>query len=314
MKTLITLSSILFFILISCKKEDPAIRVIIEGVVMDAETTQPLSDATVELNTDNKSHITLTDETGYYKLGKYIIGDYTVIFSKKGYVSKTQRVVASDYLSAGDFGYDVVKSTVTYMTSATNKTELTVYRQFDDGEIIAAANFPYFITVGDFNEPIEGTTDENGRISLDSMPYIFNVFIDYELNRIQYKANTTIDTRENNYIVVNGSYPEASLGVASANILDSDGKSLEDFPVDTNITIQFTIPVDSASADIALLEDGWLEVSSTFTWSDNNTKLEISPVASLKPNTLYTIDIVSLESASQMQEYEENGINFYTGQ
>lgn len=311
MNRILLILPVLLISLFSCKKDDPAINVIIEGIVLNAETTQPVVDAKVELITNNATYSASSDETGYFNLGKYTIGDYTIIISKEGFATQTQQVFAADNLSGGgEKGYEVVKSVVCNLIPATEEVELTIYRKFDDGEVIAANNFPYVISTGDINSTIEGTTDEYGRISLNKVPQIFTISIDHELNGIRYKTTSTIDIREDNYIVVYGYYAEASLGIASANILDDDGISLQDYPVDGVISLQFTLPVDTVSSSVSLLEDAWNNVTYTHTWSNDNMKLVISPDANLKAGTLYSVDL-EMVSASGMQEYN-NAINFVT--
>lgn len=311
MNKLYLILSILLFSIYSCKKNDQAINMAIEGVVLDSQTTQPVSDVKAEIITDNKTHTAMTDETGYYNLGKFTIGDYTIIFSKEGYATQTQRITAPDNLSAGNFGYNIVKSTLTYLNPATDVAELTIYRQFENGEPVAAQNFPCVISTGDINSTIEDTTDANGRISLKNVPQVFNIAIDYVENGIRYQTNTRIDIRQNNYIIVYGYYPEASLGIASANILDADGQPIQDFAIDGNIILQFTIPVDTSSAQIDLLENAWTAVNYIYSWSNNNMTFEINPVSNLKSNTLYSVDM-QLESASKMQTYNKS-INFMSG-
>ncbi len=304
---------VILILLFSCKKDDPAIHVIIEGVVLNAETTQPVVDAKVEIITNNSTHTASSDETGYFNLGKYTIGDYTIIISKEGFATQTQQVLAADNLSGGgENGYYVVKSIVCNLVPATEVAELTVYRKFDDGEVIAANNFPYVIATGDMNATIEGTTDEFGRISLNNVPQTFTISIDHELNGVRYKTTSTVNIREDNYIVVYGYYAEASFGVASANILDSDGKSLENFPVDGTISLQFTIPVDTINSNISLLEDAWNNTAYTHAWSSNNMKLDIKPSSNLNAGSLYSVDL-ELVNVSGMQEYN-NVINFVTAE
>ena len=299
-----------FSLLFSSCEEDPAINVIIEGLVLNSETTQPIANAKIELITKSSTHTAISDETGYFNLGKYTIGDYTIIISKEGYSTQTQTVIASESLSAGNFGYDVVKSVISYLVPATEEAELTIYRKFEDGEVIAANNFPYVITTGDINSTIEGITDDFGRISLNNIPQVFDISIDYEVNGVRYKTTSTIDIHTKNYLIVYGYYAEASLGIASANILDTDGKPVQDFAIDGNVSIQFTMPVDTVVSKIDLLEGAWYSTDFTYQWSNNNMKLDINPINNLKAGTLYSIDL-ELTSVSGMQQYN-NGINFIT--
>ncbi len=316
-KTHIYMKRILFFLpiilisLISCNKDDCEINVIIEGIVLNAETTQPIVDAKVEFITKNATYSTSTNESGYFNLGTFTVGDYTIIISKEGFSTQTQQIYAADNPSGGgEYGYEVVKSVVCNLVPATDEAELTIYRQYEDGEVIAANNFPYVISTGDMNAAIEGTTDEFGRISLNNVPQEFTISIDHELNGVRYKTTSSIDIKEDNYLIVYGYYAEASLGLASANILDDDGVALENFSVDGTISLQFTIPVDTSNSTISLLEDAWNNTVYTHTWSSNNMKLDIKPTANLKSGTLYSVNL-DLVSPSGMQEFSK-AINFVT--
>ncbi len=301
----------LLFTLFSCEKDDPAFNVIIEGIVLNSVTTQPVEDAKVEIITNNATYTANSDEAGYFNLGKYTTGDYTIIISKAGFSSQTKQIFAADNLfGGGDNEYNVVKSVVCNLVPATDDAELTIYRQFEDGEVIAANNFPYVISTGSINTAIEGTTDEFGRISLNDVPQELTIAIDHELNGVRYKTTSFIDIKEDNYLIVYGYYAEASLGLASANVLDEDGKSLENFPVDGTISLQFTIPVDTSNSTISLLEDAWNNIAYTHTWSSNNMKLDILPNAFLKTGTLFSINL-DLISPSEMQKFSES-INFVT--
>ncbi len=311
MNRILLILPVLLITLFSCDKDDPAINVVIEGIVLNAETTQPVVDAKVEVITQNATHSASTNESGYFNLGTYTIGDYTIIISKEGFSTQTQQIYAAENLSGGgDNGYDVVKSVVCNLIPATDDAEITIYRQFENGEVIAANNFPYVISTGDINAAIEGTTDGFGRISLNNVPQEFTVSIDHELNGVRYKTTSSIDIKEDNYLIVYGYYAEASLGLATANILDSDGIAVENFPVDGTISLQFTIPVDTSNSTISLMEDAWNNTSYTHTWSSNNMKLEIKPTVNLNSETLYSINL-DLVSPSGMQEFSE-AINFVT--
>lgn len=201
MKRILLIFPFLLFSIFACNKDDSAINVFIEGLVLNAETTQPVVDAKIELITNNATHTASSDETGYFNLGKYTIGDYTIIISKEGFATQTQQVYAADNLSGGgENGYEIVKSVVCNLVPATNEAELTLYRKYEDGELLAASNFPYVISTGAINAAIEGTTDENGRISLNNVPQVFAISIDHVFNGIRYKINTEIDIRKDNYI------------------------------------------------------------------------------------------------------------------
>ncbi|HAF30925.1 MAG TPA: hypothetical protein DCG75_17950 [Bacteroidales bacterium] len=291
MRKLLYAFFVLSFLFYSCEEETNSFKVVIEGIVMDAETSERLNDVTVELYTKSKSHITTTNENGYYNLGEFNVGDYNIVYSKEGYLNDSKSLNLSSEIIVTGVGYEIVNSDLIYLTPLNEKAEFTVYRKYLDGEEIAAANFPYTVYLGSFNDPIVGTTSANGIISLDNVPSEISLSIDHEQNGIQYKTYTTIDTKDDNKVVVYGYNPEADLGVVSTNVLDTDGQPIEDFAVTDNITILFTIPVDIDNANFDLLEDGWMSVDFTYQWLNNNMTLTIDPVDPLLSNYYYSLEI-----------------------
>jgi len=187
--------------------------------------------------------------------------------------------------------YELVNFDLIYLTPLNEDLELTVYRKYLDGEEIAAANFPYTIHLGPFNDAIEGTTNENGIISLSDIPSEISLSIDHEQNGVRYKTYTTIDTNNDNKITVYGYSPEADLGVASTNVLDVNGQPVEIFTTTDNITILFTLPIDIENANFDILEDGWMSVDFTYEWTNNNMSLVIDPVDALLSNYYYSLEI-----------------------
>lgn len=279
------------FLFYSCEEEVNSFKVVIEGIVMDAETSERLNDVTVELFTKSKSHLTTTDENGYYNLGEFNVGDYNIVYSKDGYLNESKSLNLSSEIIVTGVDYEIVNSDLIYLSPLNETAEFTVYRKYLDGAEMAAANFPYTVYLGPFNEPIEGTTSANGIISLNNVPAEITLSIDHEQNGIRYKTYTTIDTKNDNKVIVYGYNPEADLGVVSTNIMDLEGQPIEDFTVTDNITILFTIPVDIENANFDLLEDGWSSVDFTFQWTNNNMSLVIDPVDPLLTNYYYSLEI-----------------------
>lgn len=276
----------------SCEEEDNnSFIVIIEGIVMDAETSEKLNDVTVELFTNSKSHVTTTNENGYYNLGEFNVGDYNIVYSKDGYLNESNFLNLSSEIIVTGIGYQIINSDLIYLTPLNETAEFTVYRKYLDGEEIAASNFPYTIYLGAFNDPIEGTTSANGIISLSNVPAEISLSIDHEQNGIRYKTYTTIDTKNDNKVIIYGYNPEADLGVVSTNVLDINGQPIEDFVVSDNITILFTIPIDIDNANFDVLEDGWMSVDFTYQWTNNNMSLIIDPVDPLLSNYYYSLEI-----------------------
>ncbi len=291
MRKLFYVLVVLSFLFSSCDDEADTLKVVIEGFVMDAETSGAIDDVKVELFTKDKNHSTTTNQNGYYNLGEFNVGDYNIVYSKEGYLNESNSLnLASEIIVTG-IGYQIINSDLIYLTPLNETAEFTVYRRYLDGEEIAASNYPYTVYLGAFNDPIEGTTDANGIISLSNVPAEISLSIDHEQNGIRYKTYTTVDTKNDNKVIVYGYNPEADLGVASTNVLDADGQAIENFTVSDNITILFTIPVDIDNANFDILEDGWMSVDCTYEWTNNNMSLVIDPVDALLSNYYYSVEI-----------------------
>lgn len=291
MRKLLYVLVVLSFLFSSCDEEADTLKVIIEGFVMDAETSGAIDNVKVELFTKDKNHSTTTNQNGYYNLGEFNVGDYNIVYSKDGYLNESNSLNLSSEIIVTGVVYQIINSDLIYLTPLNETAEFTVYRKYLDGEEIAASNFPYTVYLGAFNDPIEGTTDANGIISLSNVPAEISLSIDHEQNSIRYKTYATIDTKNDNKVVIHGYNPEADLGVASTNVLDADGRSIENFAVSDSIVIQFTIPVDIDNANFDILEDGWMSVDFTYEWTNNNMSLVIDPVDVLLSNYYYSVEI-----------------------
>lgn len=304
MKKLLYVLIAFSFFFYSCEEETGSFKVIIEGFVMDAETSEKLADVSVELFTKSKNHVTTTNENGYYNLGEFNVGDYNIVFSKEGYLNESSSLNLSSEIIVTGNSYQIVNSDLIYLTPLNETAEFTVYRKYLDGEEIAASNFPYTVYLGPFNDPIVGTASANGIISLSNVPAEISLSIDHEQNGIRYKTYTTVDTKNDNKVIVYGYNPEADLGVVSTNVLDTDGQPVEDFTVTDNITILFTIPVDIENANFDLLEDGWSSVDFTYQWTNNNMSLVIDPVDPLLANYYYSLEI-DVENENNTQTFSK---------
>ncbi len=295
----------------SCRKEEPSVNVIIEGIVVDEQTNAPISGADIEMKTNKKTYTQTTDESGYFNLGSFKIGDYLYKVYKKGYSTEIEYVYSFG-LGLGEHGYDVVANNIVELSPMNYDARLTLYRQIsNDGEKIAAANFPYKIVYGS-NDPIAGTTDSRGMISIDSLPSSFTIIIDHVFNGIKYKLEDNIYLNRQNSLTVYGYNPEADFGLVSINILDTDGIPVEDFDVASNIIMEFTLPVDTATFSIDLDEYyGWYSVDFTGSWSNSNMVYTINPTSNLDPEEEYVVDI-NIESLKGQSYY--NSITFMTAQ
>ena len=194
-------------------------------------------------------------------------------FQNQGILKTSKKLELTSLIDAGNYDYEVVKTDIVKLQPLQEKLLLTVYRKYQNGEQVAATNFPFSVMLGDFNEPITGLSDDNGIITLNNMPRQVNFAVNYTLNGIRYQTSKSLDVRIDNYVVVYGYNPEASLGLASTNVLDVNGQPLTNFVTTSNIEVQFTLPVDTTKSTVKMLHDGWQTVKYTHKWTNNNMKL-----------------------------------------
>jgi hypothetical protein len=83
-------------------------------------------------------------------------------------------------------------------------------------------------------------------------------------------------------------------------------------PLNVEITITFNKPMDVSSVESALSLDP--EISWSFTWTQSNSKLTLSPSENLEKNTRYTLTISQdAKSASDMNFNSQYQFSFQTG-
>ena len=284
-----------------------SVSIIIEGFVFDGRTTQALANTKVELFTNEESFVDSTDENGYFNLGEFMVGDYTLILSKPGYSTDMDQIYGTDLVLIGSDGMEMVLSDHYYLEPLADKQyEITLFRFVEpNGYPLAAANFPYTITTGSVNSLVEGTTDANGKIILESVPENVRITIDHELNDYSYYESNWVNIKNTTYMYVRGYKSSERLGLVSANILDEDGIPVMDFQTDASITLIFTVPVDTAMSNVFVERDGYYDILFDYGWTENNRKLEINPEEPLLPGTNYevTFDVFSEETK---QRYNHN--------
>jgi hypothetical protein len=306
MKRFILIPVLFFLALCSCNKITSSSSIYIEGTIVNGTTFEVLDSAIVEIYTNNKIYSATSDENGYFYLGKFAIGDYTLIISKDGYSTELMQIDVSQELILFDSKIDVVKSYIISLYELSDGVDLTLLRRVPGGVTVAAAGFPYMIATGIFEPVIEGITDESGRITTENIPSSFYLIVDHEYNGNEYVYNRRLNTSYDRYAILTPSDNQPSfLGLVSANVLDADGIPLEDFPVNSSIELRFSQAVDTVNSYVFLEEDGWAAVEVSYTWSEANTIVVLDPIAPLGGGLGYEI-VIGLTSEDQTQVYYED--------
>ena len=313
MRKIFLLMILIVFAISACKKDETEeLKVLIEGIVTDSKTGQPMDNVKIELQTDDKMLVDSTDVNGYFKIGKLNPGEYVLIFSKNGYLAKSRNVSTECCVVMTG----AVEQTINISETLSPLSEalvITVYKRYLDNKMMAAANFPYTIYLGSFNDPVTGTTDENGLLSETGLPYntYFIIGINFEDNGIVYKNQYDIYLPYiNDYIIIDGYYAEGNFGVASTNVLDELGASIDDFNIHDSIVISLTQPADTVFSSIILYREGMFEVNTELTWTRSNMTATIDPVDSLVNDTHYDLIIDAENEAGTQSIYDF--LLFYT--
>lgn len=299
----------LLLLLNSCNKVNSDVNIFIEGVIIDGFTTETLEGVEIKMFTNNKTFTAVTNENGYFSLGEFALGDYYLILSKGGYATEVEYINASNWIGIFDADVEIVKSYMFSISPLTGQYNFTVYRVVGFGHPVAAVNFPYKIVNGEMYSVEEGITDEFGIISMENAASNFRLIIDHELNGIKYKYSSMVTTNRN-YVVIGGQSSYADLGLVSANILDENGLRYGNFPTNQPIVLKFTLPADPYQSEFILYEEGWNEIFISSSWSENNTKVTLTPSPSLGGGKEHVLSF-NILSQDLNQDYRDN-LSFIT--
>ncbi|MCB9002605.1 MAG: carboxypeptidase regulatory-like domain-containing protein [Bacteroidales bacterium] len=290
---------ILFFMaslaLASCSKDDYTIKfsqsVTIDGYVYQEGYT-PLQGVSVNLYVNGKSEITTTDENGHYWFKGLNAGTHIIRFEMAGYGSMVEYVeIKSDGQTCPDLSYTT--STMLYKFSE----KLTTQIIYGFGQVKKpAANVDYKIILPSnfLNNTITGKTDENGNISVDSLPNVpVNLKVEFTEGNYNYYLSSGYSSYITNYpkdfddIYTLSYYAKnSSIYVTYSNVVDDEGKPNDNFTSTDNIVFTFSkaIDVNNTSNAIVLYKQtdyyGTEEIAASSSWSDDNKTLTIDPMGS----------------------------------
>ena len=105
---LLFLSTVLMILSVAARQNTHGI---ITGVIKDAKTKSPITEAVITLSSDvfKGQKFAVTDSTGKYKISKLPPGNYTIIFEMEGYRKFVRdSVTLKEGMSIG-INYDMVK-------------------------------------------------------------------------------------------------------------------------------------------------------------------------------------------------------------
>ncbi len=296
----------------ACKKDDlSSLSINIEGIVYDTKTDAVLSGVLVKVTSKEKTDTTTTDANGFFSLESLPSGTYSVTYSIDGYL------ISIDTVSSEELPVNTETESVTYNSTISliplsESLSFTVFKYYNDYST-TASNQSFTVSFNKpGNESFTGTTDANGLIELTNMPFNSIIFItfDFEIEEIRYYDVFEINPSDfsSNYAMIYGYSIEGKLGLVSSNILDNYGDGVDDFNVTSDITFNFTQPIDTASASVSL---GNYSDSYEEQWSADFMTLTIHPTSDLAYNTSYYV-YLSLNNENKTDSYTPGYIYFKT--
>jgi len=284
------ISSLFYY---GCNKDElSSLKMVIEGTVYDNQKTTVLEGVTVSLTTDGKTETATTDANGFYSLKSFPSGNYTVVFTKPGYL-KTSSVVSSEDLATTANTDKLVVNSHVYLNPLSESISITAFLNYSSADVsLVAANVDYTALVNSYFS-FSGTTDENGLITHDSLPYSSFVYFyfDFTVDDIHYKDNESIyTTNYDQTMEIDGYDPNGNLGVVNSNITTSYGDGIKDFPVDGDIVLNFTQPIDTNDYSLTMYSyNAGGNVVLTKTWSKSNMTVTLAPDTDLTAGTQYRL-------------------------
>lgn len=298
MRRLLLIFALVAAVLLSCDKGNV---LIIEGFVFNAKTNEALQGVKVTLKTSSEKETlsASTDGNGFFSLEEVLIGDYILVLELDSFLERRVSVGLGN--STGNqyiLSDGVSKQTITINSNLqplTESADITVYKVFQGYQVVAAG-VDYTIYFGQGIEPVSGTTDSKGIMSLTSMPYggSVNVIIEFASNGVTYEYDNNIGFpvgTNSNSITIVGEIIESDLGIVSSNVLDARGEGVEDFDIGDDIEVVFTQNVDTANSSVTFSTLAKIE------WSNGTKKVTITPDDKLAYESTYvvTINVTSME-------------------
>lgn len=282
----------------------------VEGRVVDAATGAPIANAVVNTYANGNVSAT-TDEAGRYRLGPIPAGSsYTLFVQLEGYVKRMFFIGING--SAGNYPVGNVVVTQDLEMSAANAGV--------EGQVLtntgrAAVNASVYLDLRDDNYDLIVTakTDMAGKFKLTGLPSSagglnVNVIVPPFDDNGDGAPDYNQGSRNLNLYPGYTSPAVVNLNALSLQVATSSLSSGEISPSDA-ITFEFTTPIDTATADFSLVQNGGgYEVAVNATWT-GNTKVTLTPVGGpLAPNMNYYVfvELRALNGSSFSNSYNFN--------
>ncbi len=298
--------------------DDGRVIATIHGIVQDAQSNQRIASVTIKYVLNGKIKTTTTDTSGYYSISGLTSGDYELVFiGPAGYVTTKLTVtiptidqIRGDFPSKEDYNFSVTKNALLYKKNAGLTGML--YARDEKGNLALASGATITVNFNLLGNPViepaifTTTTDDNGRFIFDkNLPaLVANVYsLSFTLNGNTFDAAfagninlmANVNTKITDLI--------AQVATEEAKILSSPFNT-DDFPVDGNISIIFSKPMNDSGFKASLSEYNTGEkIYCTLTWSDDKTALTIDPYHNLKTSTKYLL-ILEGNAADNSSFYE----------
>ena len=303
----------------SCKKDKfDKMVIVVEGVVTNAKTGGVVEGAEIKVFTNGGEKKATSNNEGYYNLGELNIGSYTVMASKDSFLTYFRQV---SYQSSPrlEGNSKEVQNLILNLSPLTETIAFTIYKQYNyQSTRLAAANVPYTLYMGKFEDPITGFSDENGLIVLNNMPYSAysssDIYLEFDFSEDEmtykdifyyseiygYTAKTILGT--NNL--------KGDLGIVSTNLLDSKGISREDFEIDSPINVRFTQAIDTVNINDYSFEINGYYDDLILIWADDLMEVTIYH-DELNYNRSYSLYISAIKNIDNSRTFTQS-IDFKT--
>lgn len=291
----------------SCEKS----YIIIEGRVYNAKTKEAISDVKITLETTSEKKIleATTNADGFYSLGKVLAGQYAIKIEKAGFLGTIEAIG----LGGTDVIMEQTVSKIIYLDPLTEKFEFNVYKRYNFMYEQAVVDQEFMVYLSPAIDPITASTDEFGFVELDSMPATTTVVLEFNFtdDDILYKQSVNMNKSWGipTSITIDGYIKGGDLGIVETNVLDSQGKEVQDFSLEGSIKITFTQPIDTVNSSITLVQ-GWNTIQGEEKWNDNNMNYTFRPNATLDWGADYDL-IINVINEDNTDSYNTT-ISFMT--
>ncbi|NBC82561.1 MAG: hypothetical protein GVY19_04185 [Bacteroidetes bacterium] len=309
------LSAIMFT---GCTKQEVLeLQLLFGGVIFDDCTNEPLEDVDLRLQRAQGVVSTTSNEDGFFSFGSQYVGTYDLVMHKPGYLNQRIHIHQDEWFEFDDEYenenlYDLSYFDKYWMHPLTETVIANVYKQYGEGSPTAAANVPFTVYLGEYNDPIEVVTDQYGYFEIDSLPKDYSMLakFDFSSQGIRYKEKISFFSDQTEFIV-NEYAPEGNFGIANVNVLNEMGEGVDDFGLDEMIEVTFTQPVDTAMGNPFNVSAGLSSYTLNVDWFDNNQRATIGTDDGWTEDSNHTLNIDAYNLSNK--QFINRSISFRTG-